>query len=81
LGKGKSIAFCWLGQVHSCVRPVRTARQAAGHDDVGGLGPHHSTALQGALNHPGYTNPRLDRISITQVVLSCPRAASGSDLL
>jgi hypothetical protein len=34
------------GQVHSCVRPVRAARKAAGHDGVGGSEPHQDAALE-----------------------------------
>src|SRR5262245_34473337 len=50
-----------------CVRP-----QAAGHDDVGGSDPHQTAALWCALNHAGCSDRRLDRISITPVVLLCP---------
>ena len=47
-------------------------RQAAGHDGVGGSGPHQAAALRRALNHPGCPDLRLDRISITRVAFSCP---------
>jgi hypothetical protein len=39
---------------------------------VGGSGPHQAAALRCALNHSGSPDPRLDRICITDVVLSCP---------
>ena len=51
-----------------CVRP-----QAAGHDGVGGSGSHQAAALRCALNHSGCPNLRLDRISITRLVLSLPK--------
>jgi hypothetical protein len=47
--------------------------QAAGHDGVGGSGPHQAAALRCALNHSGCPDLRLDRISITRVALSLPK--------
>jgi hypothetical protein len=45
-------------------------REAGGHDGIGRSGPHQAAALRCTLNHSGCPDLRLDRISITCVVLS-----------
>jgi len=57
-------------------------RQAAGHDGVGGVGPHQAAALDACLNHAGCPAPGLtDRHHVRRSLLPKPLSLFALDQL
>src|SRR5499427_5696195 len=58
--------FTFAGwSVQPCVRPVRAAHKAAGHNALRGSGPGQKPAFDNALAHVGYPDRRIDRLCFT----------------
>src|SRR5215472_7001815 len=70
--------FTFAGwSVQPCVRPVRAAHKAAGHNALRGSGPGQKPAFDNALAHVGYPDRRIDRLCITCCSPSQPSHHAG----
>ena len=70
--------FTFAGwSVQPCVRPVRAAHKAAGHNALRGSGPGQKPAFDEALAHVGCPDRRIDRLCITCCSPSQPSHHAG----